>query len=230
MDQHSPEWWAARLGKVTASRIGDMMARNQPRKGQTVGDWSAKHNNYLREKVAERITGKPRDRKKVASLDHRLEIEPDARVAYEFYSDNPVVEVGFIEHPRIPNAGASPDGLVGSDGGQEIKCLDPENHIELITAGGIDQDYLYQCQFGMACTDRLWWDFVAFCPEMPEEGKLWVQRVDRDIILIAEIERNVIEFLTEVDQRVAQVQAIMRGSTPLETALESSLSSLHLVH
>lgn len=226
--QQTEEWAQIRVGKVTASRIGDLMARNQPRKGKTVGEWSARRNNYLAEKVAERITGKPRDRKKIASLNHRLEIEPDARIAYEFYYERDVVQVGFIEHPRIPNAGASPDGLVGTEGGQEIKCLDPEGHIELITAGGIDQDYLYQCQFGMACTDRAWWDFVAFCPEMPEEGKLWVQRVDRDIILIAEIERNVIEFLTEVDQRVEQLQAIMRGSTPLETALESSLSSLHL--
>src|SRR5690242_1554086 len=113
MDQQSPEWWAARCGKVTASRIGDLMARNQPRKGQTVGEWSAKRNNYLAEKVAERITGKPRERKRVASLDHRRELEPDALRAYQFYCDSEIDLVGFIEHPRIPNAGASPDGLVG---------------------------------------------------------------------------------------------------------------------
>ena len=228
MDQHSQEWWDARLGKVTASRIGDLMARNQPRKGKPVGEWSAKHNNYLAEKVAERITGKPRDRRKVASLDHRLDLEPDARAAYEFYYEHDVVTVGFIEHPRIPNAGASPDGLVDSKGGIEIKCLDPEGHIELITAGGIDQDYLYQCQFGMACTDRDWWDFVAFCPEMPEEGRLWVQRVDRDDELIANVETNVIEFLAEVDVKVAQVRALMNGSTPLEFLLEGSLASVQV--
>lgn len=226
MEQHSQEWWNARLGKVTASRIGDLMARNQPRKGKTVGEWSAKHNNYLAEKVAERITGKARDRKKVASLDHRLDLEPDARAAYEFYYEREIILAGFIDHPRIPNAGASPDGLVDTEGGTEIKCLDPEGHIELIRAGGIDQDYLYQCHFGMACTDRLWWDFVAFCPEMPEEGKLWVQRVDRDIILIAEIERNVIEFLDEVDRQVAEVKSLMLGQSPLTAALEGSLASL----
>jgi hypothetical protein len=226
MDQHSQEWWDARLGKVTASRIGDLMARNQPRKGKTVGEWSAKRNNYLAEKVAERVTGKPRDRKKVASLDHRLELEPDARAAYEFYYERDVVTAGFIDHPRIPYAGASPDGLVDTKGGVEIKCLDPEGHIELITAGGIDQDYLYQCQFGMACTDRLWWDFVAFCPEMPEEGNLWVQRIDRDDDLIASIESHVIEFLAEVDQKVAKVLAAMQGKSSLSVALEGSLASL----
>ena len=226
MDQRSQEWWDARCGKVTASRVGDLMARNQPRKGKTVGEWSARRNNYLEEKIAERIIGKPRDRKKVASLDYRLELEPDARKAYEFYFDNEVVQVGFIDHPRIPNFGASPDGLVGSDGGQEIKCLDPETHIRLIRAGGVDLDYVYQCQSGMACTDRKWWEFVAYCPEMPEEGRIWVQRFQRNDIMIADIEKNVIEFLAEVDQKVEEVRAVMRGSTPLRVALEGSLASL----
>jgi hypothetical protein len=223
MEQHTEEWWAARLGKVTASRIGDLMARTQ--KG-----WGAPRKHYLAEKVAERVTAKARDRRKVASLDHRLELEPDARVAYEFYRDAEVIQVGFIEHPRIPNAGCSPDGIVGSDGGMEIKCCNTETHIEIITAGTIDTSYLYQCQFGMACTDRAWWDFVSFDPNMPEELKLYVQRVKRDGAMISDIESNVIQFLSEVDQKVAEVQALMRGSAPLETALEGSLASLHLVH
>lgn len=221
MDQHTPEWWAARLGKVTASRIGDLMARTQ--KG-----WGAPRKHYLAEKVAERVTGKSKDRKRVASLDQRLETEPDARIAYEFYSDNEVQQVGFIEHPRIPNAGCSPDGIVGSDGGLEIKCCDTETHIEIITAGTIDQGYLYQCQFGMACTDRKWWDFVSFDPNMPEQLKLYVQRVERDDQLINQIETNVIEFLAEVDQKVAQVRGLMNGSTPLEVELEGSLASLRV--
>lgn len=226
MEQHSQEWWQARCGSVTASRIGDLMARNQPRKGKTVGDWSARRNNYLAEKVAERITGKNRDRKKVASLDHRLDLEPDARAAYEFYYDMELEQVGFIEHPRIPNAGASPDSLVGSKGGLEIKCPDAHTHIEIWTADTVDVDYLYQCQFGMACTDRIWWDFVSFNPDFPEELKLYRKRIDRNEQLIADIETNVIDFLSEVDQKVEQVKALMRGSTPLEVALEGSLQSV----
>lgn len=226
MDQHSPEWWAARCGKVTASRIGDLMARNQPHKGQTVGDWSAKRQHYLDEKVAEIITGKPRDRKKVASLDHRLELEPDARSAYEFYRDVEIDLVGFVEHPTIPRCGASPDGLLGSDGCVEIKCPDSETHINTWLGKVVDRGYILQMQFGMACTGRQWWDFVSFDPNMPEELKLYVQRVERDDQLIAEIETNVIEFLAEVDQKVEQVRALMRGSTPLEAVLESSLQSL----
>lgn len=226
MQQHSAEWWAIRCGRVTASRIGDLMARNQPRKGQTVGDWSAKRNNYLAEKVAERITGKPRDRKRVRSLDERLDLEPDARAAYEFYNDCVVDLVGFVEHPRIPFAGASPDGLVGADGGIEIKCCDAEKHLEIVTAEAIDPAYLYQCYFNMACTEREWWDFTAFNPEMPEELKSWVKRIDRDEIMIASIEKEVIEFLAEVDLRVAQVRGMVENKTPLSVALESSLDSL----
>lgn len=220
MDQHTQEWWDARLRKVTASRIGDVTRRLKR------GGWGADRENYMREKVSEWVTGKNRDRKKVASLNHRLELEPDARAEYEFEYECEVFTVGFIDHPRIPNAGASPDGLVGSEGGLEIKCLDSTGHIDLILAGGIDEDYLLQCHFGMACTERQWWDFVAFCPEMPSEGRLWVQRVERDDAKIAEVEAAVIEFLAEVDQKVERVRAALRGSTPLTTALEHSLASL----
>lgn len=222
MQQHSAEWWAIRCGKVTASRIGDIMARTQR------GAHTAARGHYLKEKVAERIIGRPRDRKKVASLDARLDLEPDARAAYEFYNDCVVDVVGFIEHPRIPNAGASPDGLVGDDGGIEIKACDAEMHIEIVTADAINPDYIYQCHFNMACTERSWWDFTAFNPEMPEELKLHVKRIARDDIMIANIEQGVIEFLAEVDQKVAQVKGLLQNKTPLTVALEDSLASLNV--
>lgn len=236
MEQRSPEWFAARCGKVTASRIGDLMARNQPKKGQTVGEWSARRNNYLAEKVAERITGKTRERRKVASLDHRIELEPDARAAYEFYCEQTLELVAFIEHPRIPNAGASPDSVIRPNGGLEIKCPDEEAHIEILTTQAIDRDYVYQMQFNIACAETLlgrpvdWWDFESFNPNMPEELKCYVQRVERDDVMIRNIETNVIEFLAEVDQKVAQVRGLMQNKTPLTVALEESIESLHVVH
>lgn len=224
MEQHTAEWWAARCGKVTASRIGDIMGRKQN------GDFRAARANYLQEKVAERVTGKNRDRRKIASLDQRLDLEPDARAAYEFYTDTEIVLVGFVEHPRIPNFGCSPDGMVGTDGGVEIKCCDAETHIEVITAGSIDQDYLYQIHSNLACTDRLWWDYIGFNPDMPEEGKLYVKRIKRDESLIATIEQAVIEFNEEVDRKVEQTLAVINGSSALEAALKGSLSALHVVH
>lgn len=220
MIQRSEEWFQARVGKVSASRIGDLMARTQ--KG-----WGAPRKHYLAEKVAERITGKPRDRRKVASLDMRLELEPEARAAYEFYRDVEVVEVGFIEHPLIPNAGASPDGRVLPKGGLEIKSPDEEQHIELLISQAVDLGYVYQVQFNIDCCEADWWDFASYCPNMPEELKLYVQRFERDDVMIRRINQAVIEFLAEVDEKVAQVRALMRGSTPLETALASSLALVH---
>lgn len=217
MEQGTQEWRDARCGKVTASHIADVMARTQ--KG-----WGAARKHYMDKLVAERITGRPMPQKSVASLDRRLEMEPDARVAYEFYSDNTVDEVGFIEHPTIPNAGASPDGLIGDDGGLEIKCCDSAQHLEMLTTGVIDSGYLLQCHFGMACTGREWWDFASYDPLMPEELKLYVQRIPRDEAKIGEIEAAVIQFLSEVDLRVEQVMARTAGKSPLEVTLEKSLS------
>lgn len=220
MDQRSQEWWDARCGKVTASRVGDIMALTQK------GKPTAARGNYLREKIAERITGKNRDRKKVASLDHRLELEPGARAAYEFYFEQKIELIGFVDHPRIPNAGASPDGLISTDGGIEVKCCDAEGHLEIVTADVIDPDYFYQCHFNIACTERDWWAFTGFNPDMPEELKLYRKILKRDDQLIARIETNVIQFLEEVEQGVDRVKAMMCGSTPLEAALEGSLATL----
>jgi hypothetical protein len=228
MDQRSAEWWDARVGKVTASRIGDLLARNQPKKGQTVGEWSAKHYNYLAEKVAERITGKNRDRRKVASLDHRVELEPDARAEYEFDYETEIRLVGFIDHPRIPMAGASPDGLVGDEGGVEIKCCDAEGHLEIIKHEYIAPEYLYQIHFNIACADRMWWDFIAFNPDMPPKGRLFVKRVERDEEIISWIEQNVIDFNAEVDRKVEEALAAMKGRGVIESALEESLASLQV--
>lgn len=216
MEQGSAEWIAARVGRVTASHIADVMARTQ--KG-----WGAPRKHYLDKLVAERITGKPMAQRAVMSLERRLELEPEARVAYEFYSDNQVVEVGFIEHPTIPNAGASPDGLIDLDGGLEIKCCDTATHIEMLLTDEIDKGYIQQCDFGMACTEREWWDFASYDPAMPEELKLLVKRIPRDEKRIAEIESAVVEFLAEVDAKVEKVKAIMAGRSSLTVALESSL-------
>lgn len=216
MEQMSPEWFAARCGKVTASHVADVMARTQKGHG-------AARKHYMDKLVAERITGQPVPQRSVASLDRRLEMEPDARVAYEFYSDNQVIEVGFIEHPAIPNCGASPDGLISEDGGLEIKCCDSATHLEMLTTGVIDKGYIQQCDFGMACTERGWWDFASFDPLMPEELKLYVKRIPRDENRIAEIEAAVIQFLSEVDLKVEQVKAAISGNSPLAVTLEKSL-------
>jgi predicted phage-related endonuclease len=107
LEQRSEEWFEQRRGKVTASRIGDILAtiRN--------GNWAASRRNYAAELVTERLTGKTAETFQSEHMQYAIEHEPIARAAYEARTGVKVVEDGFVPHPRIPNAGASPDGLVG---------------------------------------------------------------------------------------------------------------------
>jgi putative phage-type endonuclease len=219
MEQRSPEWFAARAGKVTASRIADMMAR-------TKTGWGAGRVNYLAELVAERLTGVSQSGYVNGAMQRGVEMEPEAITAYEFDSDNTVTPIGFVEHPTIPMAGASPDGHIADDGSVEVKCPNTSTHIDTLLGGSVPGKYILQIQWQLACSGRAWCDFVSYDSRMPEELKLFVRRVDRDEAKIAELETAVIEFLSEVDAKVAQLNALMQGVTPLTSALESSLASL----
>ena len=143
--QGSPEWFAARLGRVTASRVADVVAR-------TKSGWGASRANYAAQLVAERLTKTVAETFTNAAMQHGTEQEPVARAAYEFYRDADVTEVGFVVHPRIAMSGASPDGLVGADGLVEIKCPNTATHIETLLGGAVPAKYLCQVQWQMACT------------------------------------------------------------------------------
>lgn len=208
--QRSPEWFAYRAGKVTGSRIADVVTRNKPKKGQDVGEHSARRTTYMKLLVAERIAGTPQIGRNVRSMDERSELEPDARAAYEFYNDCEIQLVGFVDHPRIAWAGCSPDGLVGSDGMTEFKVPDAAQHCEMLETGEIDADYLAQMQFQLACSGRAWCDFGSYCPSMPEDKKLWTRRVPRLDLVIKEMECEVIRFIAEVDVKVANIMRISK--------------------
>ncbi len=200
--QGSPEWFAARAGKATASRIADIVA-------QTKSGPSASRKNYAAQLVAERLTGVIEEGFRSAAMVWGTDTEPQARAAYSFREDVDVAEAGFAVHPRIPMSGASPDGLVGDDGLIEIKCPNTAGHIStLLGASGIPGDYMTQMQWQMACTGRAWCDFVSFDPRMPESMRLYVKRVDRDSARIAELEAAVVKFLREVDETVNALRAV----------------------
>lgn len=200
MDQRTDEWFAARLGKVTASCIGKVMAR-------TKTGYGADRGNYLAQLVTERLTGTPTDGFSNAAMQWGTDTEPQARAAYSFIVGSDVVEIGFVPHPTIAMSGASPDGLIADDGLVEIKCPNSATHITTLRGGGIDRKYLLQMQWQMACTERAWCDFASFDPRLPLEMQLHVERVDRDVDLIAEIENEVTAFLAEVDATVADLRA-----------------------
>lgn len=213
LEQRSDAWRIARCGAVTASRVSHVIKTINGGKA-----YSAKRANYLDMIVAERITRQPQDWREVRSLTDRAEMEPDARACYSFYTGNEVSLVGFVQHPSIERAGASPDGTVRKSGMIEIKCLDAGNHLKLLSSDdSVMLEYLPQVHFGMACTGRKWCDFVAFNPTMPEEMKMFRRRIDRDESLIAAIEAEVRKFIEEVDARVAQLRnghSLRSTSTP----------------
>lgn len=198
MEQRSEEWFAARLGKVTASRIGDLMARNS-------GGYAASRANYMAELLVERLTGEPREGFQSAAMAWGTETEPMARSAYAFHCDAQVSEVGFVDHPTVTQSGASPDGLVGDQGMVEIKCPNTATHIDTLLGAKIARKYLLQMQWQMACAKRAWCDFVSFDPRLPEEMRLHVERVERDDALIGQIEAEVQTFLEELARKHGQL-------------------------
>lgn len=204
IEQGTPEWFAQRLGKVTASRVADIIAKTQ-------SGAAASRKNYLAQLVAERLTGQAADSFKSGAMQHGTETEPMARMAYETETGLMVTEVAMIQHPKIEMAGASPDGLVGEDGLVEIKCPNTSTHISTLMADKAPSGYMAQMQWQMACTGRAWVDFVSFDPRMPEDMQLFIKRVPRDEKLIAEYEAEVVKFLAEVQETVDKLIQLRRG-------------------
>lgn len=210
--QGSPEWHALRLGKVTASRVADVVAK-------TKSGPSASRANYMAELIAERLTGAPAERFSSAAMAHGTEYEPEAREAYEFYSDASVEQLAFAAHPRISLSGASPDGLVGTDGLVEIKAPNTATHLDTLLNGTIAGKYVTQMQWQMACTDRKWCDFVSYDPRMPEHMRIWIKRIDRDDVLIADLEKEVTAFLDEMRAKEENLIKLYSGYTADDTSV-----------
>lgn len=199
--QGSAEWHTIRIGKVTASRVADVVAK-------TKAGWGASRANYMAELIAERLTGEAAERFTNAAMNWGTEKEPDARAAYEFFRDATVTEVGFIEHPSIGMTGASPDGLVADDGMVEIKCPNTATHLETLLTQTVPAKYNTQMQWQMACTGRKWCDFASYDPRLPEEMSLFVKRVERDDKMIAELEKDVSAFLDELAEKISKLNGI----------------------
>ncbi len=198
MEQRSAEWHAARLGKVTASKVADVVAR-------TKTGYAASRANYMAQLVCERLTGKPTEGFSNAAMEWGVEQEAAARDAYSAKVGELVTEVGFVDHPSIPMSGASPDGVVGT-GIVEIKAPSTATHIEYLMEREPPQKYFYQMQWQMACTGADWCDWVSYDPRMPENLQLLVVRIPRDTDCITLLEKEVSEFLAELDVKVSKLK------------------------
>jgi putative phage-type endonuclease len=198
-DQGSTEWHMERLGRVTASRVADIIAK-------TKSGYSTSRDNYAAQVIVERLTGVPTESFTNAAMQWGTDMEPEARAAYEFYRACDVDQVGFVPHPDIGDTGASPDGLVGTDGLIEIKCPITATHIDTLLRRVVPGKYVTQMMWQMACTGRKWCDFVSFDPRMPESMRFFCVRVERDNETILELEREVVAFLKEVREKITDLQ------------------------
>jgi putative phage-type endonuclease len=200
MEQRTDDWFQARLGKVTASRVADVVAK-------TKNGYSASRENYMADLIVERLTGQKASSFSNAAMEWGTEQEPNARAAYSARTGELVEEVGFIDHPTIALSGASPDGLV-SEGIVEFKCPNTATHLEYLLAGKPPEKYVTQMQWQMACTGRPWCDFVSFDPRLPEHLQMLVVRVPRNEVRIIELEDEVRKFLAELDDKVKKLQEL----------------------
>jgi putative phage-type endonuclease len=198
VEQRTDDWFTARLGKVTASRVADVVAK-------TKSGYSTSRENYMAQLVCERLTGKPAEQYSNSAMQWGTDTEPLARAAYEARMDILVDEVGFIDHPSIVNSGASPDGLVGADGLIEIKCPNTSTHIDTLLNQAVPKKYADQIFWQMACTGRDWCDFVSYDPRLPPDLQLFIKRIPRDNQYIRLLESEVIEFLQETATKVAKL-------------------------
>jgi putative phage-type endonuclease len=196
--QGTDEWKQLRLGKATASRIKDIIAKTQ--KG-----YSTSRDKYMTQLLLERLTDTVAESYSDAAMQWGVEQEPFARAAYEAAKNVMVDQVAFVNHPTIEMAGASPDGIVG-DGLVELKCPMSHTHLESIL-GGIDDQYKVQVQWQMACTGAKWTDLCSFDPRFPAELQLVIKRFERDDAYIATLEKEVIKFLTELDDKLNKVKS-----------------------
>jgi putative phage-type endonuclease len=199
-EQGSAVWFEARLGKVTASRMGDVIATLKK------GGYSAERGKYMDQLVVERLTRQIAQHYVSPAMDWGRAYELEAKAAYEFMRDVTVQLVGFVLHPTIDDSGASPDGLVGEDGAVEFKCPTSTTHLETLLSERIDEKYQAQIQWVLACTERQWCDYVSYDPRMPAHLRTFIKRVHRDDKSIAAMAMQVGIFLGELEERIAAIE------------------------
>lgn len=205
VEQGSPEWIAARVGSLGASRLHEAVAK-------TKTGYSASRENLMAELIVERLTGQPAPQFQNAAMQWGSATEPDARSAYEFMTNRGVQLVGLYRHPTIPGTHASPDGLIEAEGLLECKCPNTATHIETLLGASIDRKYLVQMQWQMACAERQWTDFVSFDPRLPDTMRLHIRRVPRDQKMIDELTAEASAFLAELDKKLARLKELNQST------------------
>lgn len=213
-DQSSAAWLKAREGRITASRIKDVISYLKN------GKESAKRYDYRLELIAERLTGMAIEHYVSPAMDHGMEWEGTARAAYEIAQDVMVDRVGFAVHGAMDFSGASVDGLVNDRGIIEIKCPNTTTHLQWMMDGVVPPEHEPQMVWGMECCERFWADFISYDPRLPEDLQIFIVRLDYDPERAKYLREEVSKFNEEIDDAIAR----LRGGNPLKQKLQNSLS------
>jgi putative phage-type endonuclease len=221
VEQGTAEWLQMRTGCVTGSRVADVMAKLKRKDGE-----AQSRADYKAQIVSEILTGRAADHYVSPAMEWGKENEIFARGVYEVEVGS-IEPVGFALHSKIARFGASPDGLVGTDGLVEFKCPNTSTHIDYILAGVVPAEYQWQMLAEMACAERQWCDFVSYDPRLPKRLQLFVRRLERDDSRIAEMEAEVVKFLAEVDELIAKLNksTLVDLDPTLESKLRASLET-----
>lgn len=201
--QGSPEWLQERCGRVTASELKRAL------KMLKSGADSQERKDYRAELIGEILSGLAADHYVSKDMERGTELEPLARAAYGIRYDVDADQVGLMVHDAMEFFSASPDGLVGSKGGIEIKVPRISTHIKWIRDGVIPEEHIDQVDGNLACSGREWWDFVSYCDLLSERYQLFVVRRYRDDKRIAEVEDGVRQFWQSVQNEISILQEKM---------------------
>jgi len=192
MEQGSAEWLALRLGKVTASRMKDVLSKGRGTAQSKTAE------TYMMELLCERLTGESKPFFENDAMQWGTATEPQARAMYELMSGNTVNEVAFVEHNEY--IGISPDGLIGDDGLIEIKCPTTITQVRRSLTDNYSKDYYTQIQCQLWVTEREWCDFLSFDPRLDISASYLLQRVERDDVFIDAMREKTYLFVETMNE------------------------------
>ena len=192
IDQGSEAWHSIRLGKVTASRMKDVLSKGRGTAQSKTAE------TYMMELLCERLTGESKPFFENDAMQWGTATEPQARSMYELMSGNTVDEVAFVEHNEF--IGISPDGLIGDDGLIEIKCPTTITQVRRALTNDYSKDYYTQIQCQLWVTERQWCDFLSFDPRLDIDASYLLQRVERDDVFIAAMEEKTYLFVDTMNE------------------------------
>lgn len=188
MEQRSSEWFADRLGAITGSRAHDLLSSATTRK------------TLMANLVREYATASRKEFRQTAAMERGQNIEDEATNYYAMMNNVEVEQAGIVWSKVHPLFGCSPDGLIGNDGGIEIKRLDEENHIKVIIAEQPEKKYIHQIEWCLFCTDRKWWDYVGYCETLPQPLTCYTKRITLNEEREISIKETALKFIDDLEK------------------------------